>query len=128
MAAKAATLSEDAVAKARSGLHLPTQLNGVGIRRMATVRDAAFIGRMNGILPGFLARNSDTNTPTLGFFDPQLGDYADARVMEREAEAASGSQKELTAFLDHANNSWRQNEDGAGPGEPGNGFLAVENG
>eukprot|EP00873_Tetraselmis_striata_P012040 jgi/Tetstr1/432304/TSEL_021706.t2 len=35
---------------------------------------------------------------------------ADARVMEREAEAASGSQKELTAFLDKANNSRLRNE------------------
>eukprot|EP00873_Tetraselmis_striata_P027653 jgi/Tetstr1/447917/TSEL_035225.t1 len=39
-----------------------------------------------------------------------LGD-ADARVMEREVvEAASGSQKELTAFLDQANNSRLRNE------------------
>eukprot|EP00873_Tetraselmis_striata_P012476 jgi/Tetstr1/432740/TSEL_022106.t1 len=39
-----------------------------------------------------------------------LGD-ADARQMEREVEeAASGSQKELTAFLDHANNSRLRNE------------------
>eukprot|EP00873_Tetraselmis_striata_P004758 jgi/Tetstr1/425022/TSEL_015490.t1 len=38
-----------------------------------------------------------------------LGD-ADARVMEREVEAALGSQKELTAFLDHANNSRLRNE------------------
>eukprot|EP00873_Tetraselmis_striata_P007226 jgi/Tetstr1/427490/TSEL_017616.t1 len=39
-----------------------------------------------------------------------LGD-ADARVvMKREAEAASGSQKELTAFLDHANKFRLQNE------------------
>eukprot|EP00873_Tetraselmis_striata_P036518 jgi/Tetstr1/456782/TSEL_004149.t1 len=35
---------------------------------------------------------------------------ADARVMEREVEASSGSQKELTAFLDHANNSRLRNE------------------
>eukprot|EP00873_Tetraselmis_striata_P013109 jgi/Tetstr1/433373/TSEL_022658.t1 len=35
---------------------------------------------------------------------------ADARVTERGAEAASGSQKELTAFLDHANNSRLRNE------------------
>eukprot|EP00873_Tetraselmis_striata_P044538 jgi/Tetstr1/464802/TSEL_009541.t1 len=35
---------------------------------------------------------------------------ADARVMEREVEAASGSQKELTAFLDQANNSRLRNE------------------
>eukprot|EP00873_Tetraselmis_striata_P021041 jgi/Tetstr1/441305/TSEL_029556.t1 len=34
----------------------------------------------------------------------------DARIMEREAEASSGSQKELTAFLDQANNSRLQNE------------------
>eukprot|EP00873_Tetraselmis_striata_P016604 jgi/Tetstr1/436868/TSEL_025644.t1 len=38
-----------------------------------------------------------------------LGD-ADARQMEREVEAASGSQKELTAFLDKANNSRLRNE------------------
>eukprot|EP00873_Tetraselmis_striata_P009696 jgi/Tetstr1/429960/TSEL_019822.t1 len=150
MAAEVATLSEDAVARARSMLHLPTRLKGAGIRRMATVCDAAFIGCMNAILPRFLTRNSGTNTPTPGFFDPQpgsvlgrgsfnatssarrydhflndahgsdsyaaemreawgrlqaatvghLGD-ADARQMEREVEAASGSQKELTAFLDH---------------------------
>eukprot|EP00873_Tetraselmis_striata_P017003 jgi/Tetstr1/437267/TSEL_025997.t1 len=73
MTAEMATLSEDAVARARSRLHLPTRLKGAGIRRMATVRDAAFIGCMNDILP------SDAN----------------ARVMEREVEAASGSQKEL---------------------------------
>eukprot|EP00873_Tetraselmis_striata_P026214 jgi/Tetstr1/446478/TSEL_003601.t1 len=159
MAAEVATLSEDAVARARSRLHLPTRLKGVGIRRMATVRDAAFIGCMNAILPRFLTRNSGTNTPTPGFFDPQLGSVlgrgsfnanssarqydhflndahgsdsyaaqmreawgrlqaataghlgdADARQMEREVEAASGSQKELTAFLDQANNSRLRNE------------------
>eukprot|EP00873_Tetraselmis_striata_P027724 jgi/Tetstr1/447988/TSEL_035292.t1 len=159
MAAEVATLSEDAVARARSRLHLPTRLNGAGIRRMATVRDAAFIGCMNAILPRFLTRNSGTNTPTPGFFDPQLGSVlgrgsfnanssarqydhflndahgsdsyaaemreawgrlqaataghlgdADARQMEREVEAASGSQKELTAFLNHANNSRLRNE------------------
>eukprot|EP00873_Tetraselmis_striata_P034566 jgi/Tetstr1/454830/TSEL_041710.t1 len=38
-----------------------------------------------------------------------LGD-ADARVMEREVEASSGSLKQLTAFLDHANNSRLRNE------------------
>eukprot|EP00873_Tetraselmis_striata_P002885 jgi/Tetstr1/423149/TSEL_013917.t1 len=159
MAAEVATLSEDAVAMASSRLHLPTHLKGAGIRCMATVRDAAFIGCMNAILPRFLTRNSGTNTPTPGFFDPQLGSVlgrgsfnatssarrydhflndahgsdsyaeemreawgrlqaataghlgdADARVMEREVEAASGSQKELAAFLDHANNSRIRNE------------------
>eukprot|EP00873_Tetraselmis_striata_P034688 jgi/Tetstr1/454952/TSEL_041813.t1 len=159
MAAEVATLSEVAVARARSRLHLPTRLKGAGIRRMATVRDAAFIGCMNAILPRFLTRNSGTNTPTPGFFDPQLGSVlgrgsfnanssarqydhflndahgsdsyavemreawgrlqaataghlgdADARQMEREVEAASGSQKELTAFLDQANNSRLRNE------------------
>eukprot|EP00873_Tetraselmis_striata_P029378 jgi/Tetstr1/449642/TSEL_036710.t1 len=35
---------------------------------------------------------------------------ADARVMEREVEAASGLQKELTAFLDQANTSRLRNE------------------
>eukprot|EP00873_Tetraselmis_striata_P020362 jgi/Tetstr1/440626/TSEL_028936.t1 len=147
------------VARARSRLHLPTRLNGAGIRRMATVRDAAFIGCMNAILPRFLTRNSGTNTPTPGFFDPQLGSVlgrgsfnatssarqydhflndahgsdsyaaemreawgrlqaataghlgdADARVMEREVAATSGSQKELTALLDQANNSRLRNE------------------
>eukprot|EP00873_Tetraselmis_striata_P033622 jgi/Tetstr1/453886/TSEL_040806.t1 len=60
---------------ARSRLHLPTRLKGAGIRRMATVRDAAFIdGMLNVILPRFLTSNSDTtNTPTPGFLDPQLG-------------------------------------------------------
>eukprot|EP00873_Tetraselmis_striata_P020418 jgi/Tetstr1/440682/TSEL_028990.t1 len=75
MAAEAATLSEaDAVAKARNMLHLPTWLKGAGISAacMATVRDAAFIGCMNDILPRLLMKNSDTNTPTLGSFDPQL--------------------------------------------------------
>eukprot|EP00873_Tetraselmis_striata_P025201 jgi/Tetstr1/445465/TSEL_033244.t1 len=130
MAAEVATLSEDAVARARRRLHLPTRLKGPGIRRMATVRDAAFIGCMNAILPRFLTRNSGTNTPTPGFFDPQLGYAAEireawgrlqaataghlgdanARHMEREVEAASGSQKELTAFLDQANNSRLRNE------------------
>eukprot|EP00873_Tetraselmis_striata_P004908 jgi/Tetstr1/425172/TSEL_015633.t1 len=52
MAAEAATLSEDAVARTRSRLHLPSRLKGgAGIRRMATVHDAAFIGCMNDILP-----------------------------------------------------------------------------
>eukprot|EP00873_Tetraselmis_striata_P017493 jgi/Tetstr1/437757/TSEL_026411.t1 len=159
MAAEVTTLSEDAVARARSRFHLPTRLTGAGIRRMATVRDAAFVGCMNAILPRFLTRNSGTNTPTPGFFDPQLGSVlgrgsfnanssarqydhflndahgsdsyaaemreawgrlqaataghlgdADARQMEREVEAASGSQKELTAFLDQANNSRLRNE------------------
>eukprot|EP00873_Tetraselmis_striata_P017466 jgi/Tetstr1/437730/TSEL_026384.t1 len=159
MAAEVATSSEDAVARARSRLHLPTRLKGAGIRRMATVRDAAFIGCMNAILPRFLTRNSGTNTPTPGFFDPQLGSVlgrgsfnatssarqydhflndahvsdsyaaemreawgrlqaataghlrdADARQMEREVEAASGSQNELTAFLAQANNSRLRNE------------------
>eukprot|EP00873_Tetraselmis_striata_P005953 jgi/Tetstr1/426217/TSEL_016542.t1 len=161
MAAEVATLSEDAVARARSRLHLPTRLKGAGIRRMATVRDAAFIGCMNAILPRFMTRNSGTNTPTPGFFHPQprsvlgkgsfnatssarqydhflndahahgsdsyaaemreawgrlqaataghLGD-ADVRQMERKVEAASGSQKELTAFLDQANNSRLRNK------------------
>eukprot|EP00873_Tetraselmis_striata_P021090 jgi/Tetstr1/441354/TSEL_029605.t1 len=38
-----------------------------------------------------------------------IGD-ADARQMEREVDDASGSQKELTAFLDQANNSRLRNE------------------
>eukprot|EP00873_Tetraselmis_striata_P041379 jgi/Tetstr1/461643/TSEL_006743.t1 len=137
----------------------PMAAEGVGIRRMATVRDAAFIGCMNAIHPRFLTKISGTNTPTPGFFDPQLGSVlgrgsfnatssarqydhflndahgsdsyatemreawgrlqaataghlgdADARVMEREVEVASGSQKELTACLDHANNSRLRNE------------------
>eukprot|EP00873_Tetraselmis_striata_P019821 jgi/Tetstr1/440085/TSEL_028443.t1 len=58
---------------ARSRLHFPARLKTDGIRRMATVRDAAFIGCMNDILPRFLCRNSNnTTTTTPGFFDPQL--------------------------------------------------------
>eukprot|EP00873_Tetraselmis_striata_P039529 jgi/Tetstr1/459793/TSEL_005144.t1 len=160
MAAAVATVSEDdAVARARSMLHLPTRLKCAGIRRMATIRDVACIGCMNAILPRFLTGNSGTDTPTPGFFDPQLGSVlgrgrfnatssarrydhflndargsgsyaaavrerwgrlqaataghlsdADARVMERVAEAASGSQKELTVFLDRANKSRLRNE------------------
>eukprot|EP00873_Tetraselmis_striata_P008406 jgi/Tetstr1/428670/TSEL_018658.t1 len=106
MAAEVATLSEDAMAMARNMLHLPTRLKGAAIRRMATVRDAAFIGCMNAILPSFLSRNSGTNTPTL----VSLTHSSDARQMEREVEAVSGSQKEMTAFLDHANNSRLRNE------------------
>eukprot|EP00873_Tetraselmis_striata_P001219 jgi/Tetstr1/421483/TSEL_012431.t1 len=56
MAAEAATLSEDEVARARSTLHLlPTRLKGVGIRRWATVRYAAFIGCVNDMLPSYAA-------------------------------------------------------------------------
>eukprot|EP00873_Tetraselmis_striata_P042402 jgi/Tetstr1/462666/TSEL_000694.t1 len=110
-------------------------------------------------MPAEVLDNSGTNTPTPGFFDPQLGSVlgrgsfnatssarqydhflndahgsdsyaaemreawgrlqaasaghlgdADARHMEREVEAASGSQKELAAFLDQANNSRLRNE------------------
>eukprot|EP00873_Tetraselmis_striata_P020614 jgi/Tetstr1/440878/TSEL_029150.t1 len=89
MAAETATLSEDAVSRARSRLHLPTRLKGAGIRRLALVCDAAaFIGCMNDILRG-------------GYWWPPQRDgcHADA---QREAEAASGLQKELTAFLDQA--------------------------
>eukprot|EP00873_Tetraselmis_striata_P045217 jgi/Tetstr1/465481/TSEL_010165.t1 len=55
-AAEAATLNKDAMAMARSRLHFPTGLKAAGIRRMATVRDAAaFIGGcINDILPMFL--------------------------------------------------------------------------
>eukprot|EP00873_Tetraselmis_striata_P036065 jgi/Tetstr1/456329/TSEL_004109.t1 len=55
MAAEAATLSEDAVARACSRLHLPSRSKGTGIRRMAPVRDAAFLGYMNDILPSYAA-------------------------------------------------------------------------
>eukprot|EP00873_Tetraselmis_striata_P018841 jgi/Tetstr1/439105/TSEL_002970.t1 len=159
MATEVATLSEEAVARARSRLHLPTWLKGAGIRRMATVPDAAFLGCMNAILPraaggaggegscvvveqratqSVLGRGSFNATSSARQYDHflsndahgsdsyaaemreawgrlqaatagHLGD-ADARVMEREVEAASGSQKELTAFLDQANNSRLRNE------------------
>eukprot|EP00873_Tetraselmis_striata_P027240 jgi/Tetstr1/447504/TSEL_034885.t1 len=123
MAAEVATLREDAMAWARSRLHLPTRLKGAGIRRMATVRDAAFIDCMNAILPSMTTSSTmlmygwDIYTAEMreawGCLQAatagHLGD-ADARQMEREVEAASGSQKELTAFLDHANNSGLRNE------------------
>eukprot|EP00873_Tetraselmis_striata_P023365 jgi/Tetstr1/443629/TSEL_031627.t2 len=79
MAAEVSTLSEDAVARARSRLHLPT-------RYAAEMREAW--GRLQAATAGHL---SD----------------ADSRVMELEVEAAFGSQKELSAFLDKANNSRR---------------------
>eukprot|EP00873_Tetraselmis_striata_P008863 jgi/Tetstr1/429127/TSEL_019089.t1 len=109
MAAEVATLSEDAVARARSRLHLPTRLKGAGIRRMATVRDAAFIGCMNAILPSYAAEMREAWGCLQAATAGHLGD-ADACQMEREVEAASGSQKELTAFLYHAKNSRLRNE------------------
>eukprot|EP00873_Tetraselmis_striata_P015486 jgi/Tetstr1/435750/TSEL_024645.t1 len=67
MAAEAvATLSEDAVAWARSRLHLPT-------------------------------RNSDTNTPTPSFFDPQLGS-----VLGRGSFNATSSARRYDHFLNDA--------------------------
>eukprot|EP00873_Tetraselmis_striata_P023973 jgi/Tetstr1/444237/TSEL_032130.t1 len=100
MASEAATLSEDAMAMARSMLHLPTRSKGVGIRRMATVGDAAFIGCMNDILPGFLSRNSDTNTPTPDFFDPHLGS-----VLGRGSFNATSSARRYDHFLSDARGS-----------------------
>eukprot|EP00873_Tetraselmis_striata_P004007 jgi/Tetstr1/424271/TSEL_014840.t1 len=100
MAAEVATLSEDAVARARNRLHLPTRLKGAGIRRMATVRDAAFIGCMNAILPRFLTRNSGTNTPTHGFFDPPLGS-----VLGRGSFNATSSARQYDHFLNDAHGS-----------------------
>eukprot|EP00873_Tetraselmis_striata_P044953 jgi/Tetstr1/465217/TSEL_009923.t1 len=103
MAAEAATLSEDAVVRVRSRLHLPTRLKGAGIRRMSTVRDAAFIGCMNDILPRFLTRNSDTNITTLiGFFDPQLGS-----VLSRGSFNATSSARRYDHFLNDARGSAR---------------------
>eukprot|EP00873_Tetraselmis_striata_P004699 jgi/Tetstr1/424963/TSEL_001498.t2 len=109
MAAEVAALSEDAVARARSRLHLPTRLKGAGIRRMVTVRDAAFIGCMNDILPSYAAEMREAWGRLQAAIAGHLSD-ADARVMDREVEVASGSQKELTAFPDHANNSRLRNE------------------
>eukprot|EP00873_Tetraselmis_striata_P041730 jgi/Tetstr1/461994/TSEL_007066.t1 len=101
MAAEVATLSEDALARARSRLHLPTRLKGVGIRRMANVRDAAFIGCMNAILPNrILTRNSGTDTPTPGFFDPQLGS-----VFGRGSFNATSSARQYDHFLNDAHGS-----------------------
>eukprot|EP00873_Tetraselmis_striata_P044669 jgi/Tetstr1/464933/TSEL_009667.t1 len=101
MAAEVATLSEDAVARARSRLHLPTRLKGAaGIHRMATVRDAAFIGCMNAILPRFLTRKSGTSTPTPGFFDPQLGS-----VLGRGSFNATSSARRYDHFLNDAHES-----------------------
>eukprot|EP00873_Tetraselmis_striata_P033194 jgi/Tetstr1/453458/TSEL_040439.t1 len=124
MAAEAVTLSGDAVARVRSKLRLwPTRLKGAGIHRMATGRDAAFMGCMTDILPSrydhFLnnARGSASYAAAVreawGRLQAANAGHlsdADARVMEPEAEVASDSQKELTAFLDHANNCRLQNE------------------
>eukprot|EP00873_Tetraselmis_striata_P011835 jgi/Tetstr1/432099/TSEL_021570.t1 len=82
---------------------------GASIRRMATVRAAAFSSCMNDILPSYAAAVGKAWGRPHAATTGHLND-ADARVMEREAEAASGSQKELTAFVDQANNSRLQNE------------------
>eukprot|EP00873_Tetraselmis_striata_P023495 jgi/Tetstr1/443759/TSEL_031747.t1 len=96
MAAEVATSSKDAVARARGKLHLPTRLKGTGIRRMATVRDAAFIDCTNAILPSHAAAVREAWGRLQAATADHLSD-ADARMMEREAEAVSGSQHELTA-------------------------------
>eukprot|EP00873_Tetraselmis_striata_P021135 jgi/Tetstr1/441399/TSEL_029646.t1 len=67
---------------------------------MATIRDAAFIGCMNAILPRFLTRNSGTNTPTPGFFDPQLGS-----VLGRGSFNANSSARQYDHFLNDAHGS-----------------------
>eukprot|EP00873_Tetraselmis_striata_P021178 jgi/Tetstr1/441442/TSEL_029688.t1 len=112
LAVDAATLSEaGAVTWARIMLHLPSRMKAAGIRRVATVRDAAFIGCMNDILPSFNATSSahrydhflndahgsDSYAEAVRKACGRLhaataGDLsdADARVMEREAKAASG--------------------------------------
>eukprot|EP00873_Tetraselmis_striata_P012856 jgi/Tetstr1/433120/TSEL_022452.t1 len=100
MAAEVATLGEDAVAMARSRLHLPTRLKGVGIRRMATVRDAAFMGCMNAILPRSLTWKSGTNIPTPGLFDPQLGS-----VLGRGSFNATSSARQYDHYLNDAHGS-----------------------
>eukprot|EP00873_Tetraselmis_striata_P003939 jgi/Tetstr1/424203/TSEL_014809.t1 len=73
---------------------------GPGIRRMSTVRDAAFIDYMNAILPMFLTRNSGTNTSTPGFFDPQLGS-----VLGRGSFNATSSARWYGHFLNDARGS-----------------------
>eukprot|EP00873_Tetraselmis_striata_P022658 jgi/Tetstr1/442922/TSEL_030984.t1 len=99
--AEAATLSEDAVAKARSMLHFPSRLKGTGIRRMATVRGAAFIGCMNVVLPRLLTRKSDSNTPTHhGFFDTQL-----ESVLGRGSFNATSSARRYAPLLNDAGGS-----------------------
>eukprot|EP00873_Tetraselmis_striata_P028557 jgi/Tetstr1/448821/TSEL_003789.t1 len=73
-------------------LHLPTRLKGASICRMATVRDAAFIGCMNDILPSYAAAVREAwgrlKATTIGPLS-----NADARVMEREAEPASARKR-----------------------------------
>eukprot|EP00873_Tetraselmis_striata_P043659 jgi/Tetstr1/463923/TSEL_008730.t1 len=98
---EATSLREDAVARAHRKLHLPTRLKDAGLRRMlATICDAAFIGCMNDILPMFLTRNSDTNTPTHNFFDPLL-----ESVLGRSSFNASSSARRYDHFLDNARGS-----------------------
>eukprot|EP00873_Tetraselmis_striata_P035486 jgi/Tetstr1/455750/TSEL_042549.t1 len=109
---EAATLSEDAWARARSRLHLPTRLKGARIRHMATVCYAAFLTCMNDILPSYAAAMREAwgrlQAATVG----HLND-ADAHVMEREAEAARvGLAEERILFggsvgqLDAASGMW----------------------
>eukprot|EP00873_Tetraselmis_striata_P022962 jgi/Tetstr1/443226/TSEL_031264.t1 len=103
MAAEVATLSEDAVAIARSRLHLPTRLKCAGIRRMAIVRDTAFVGCMNAIPPSFLTKNSGTNNPSsLGFLDPQLGSVLGQGSFNATSSARAGMTTSSTMLVGRA--------------------------
>eukprot|EP00873_Tetraselmis_striata_P006464 jgi/Tetstr1/426728/TSEL_001665.t1 len=55
---------------------------------------------MNDILPRFRTRNSDTNTPTPGFFDPQLDS-----VLGRGSFNATSSARRYDHFLNDAHGS-----------------------
>eukprot|EP00873_Tetraselmis_striata_P012858 jgi/Tetstr1/433122/TSEL_022454.t1 len=55
---------------------------------------------MNAILPKFLTRKSGTNTPTPGFFDPQLGS-----VLGRGSFNATSSARQYDHYLNDAHGS-----------------------
>eukprot|EP00873_Tetraselmis_striata_P010142 jgi/Tetstr1/430406/TSEL_020216.t1 len=102
-AAKAATLTEDAVSRARNMLHLATRLSPYLAEAASTqllppaTRYDHFLSDARGAV-SYAAAVREAWGRLHAAHARHLGD-ADARVMERVAEAASGSQKELTAFL-----------------------------
>eukprot|EP00873_Tetraselmis_striata_P014975 jgi/Tetstr1/435239/TSEL_024158.t1 len=83
------------IAEAVDATVLTAVARGAGIRRMATVCDAGFIGCMNDILPRFLPRNSDTNTPTHGVFDPPF-----ESVLDRGSFDVTSSARQYDHFND----------------------------
>eukprot|EP00873_Tetraselmis_striata_P042044 jgi/Tetstr1/462308/TSEL_007326.t1 len=88
---------------------LPSEVEAIAEAVDATI--LAAVERVLGVSFDPSTYGTDTNPVVTDFLAELLHDPDPmAAEMEREVEAASGSQKELTAFLDHANNSRLRNE------------------